>query len=614
MCGIAGIVTLNSQLVSTARLKKMTDAIAHRGPDGEGQWVNNAGNTGLGSRRLAVIDVSAAGAQPMHFGNRYSIVHNGEIYNYIEIKKILQQKGYAFNSQTDTEVILAAYDCWNEGCLQHFEGMFAFAIWDEQEKILFAARDRFGEKPFYYYHDGQQFIFASEIKALWACGIDKVISEKLLLNYLTVGHTQNPAAIDETFYKNIHKLPPASYLTIEPVTMKKTVKGYWSIDKHKQDEWEEDKAIERLQELFTRSVTMSMRSDVPVGTSLSGGLDSSSIVATIKKFQPNLVFKTFSAVFPGFDKDESRYIRIVSDNLQLENYQVSPTAGDFIQDIEKLLYQHEEPIGSASVYAQYKVFELAKQHGITVLLDGQGADEILAGYHKYYHWFWQELYRTDKLQLKKERIAARQLDITEEWNWKNKLAAWFPKEAALALQKREIRKIGNDSFVNNNFFDQVNRIDVIQKPVVRSLNDILYFNSFQFGLEELLRYADRNSMAHGRELRLPFLNHQLVEFVFSLPGRYKIRNGWTKWILRRSMETRVPDEIVWRKDKTGFEPPQKQWMQNERVQDYIFEAKKKLVKERILKDSVLTKKNQPQDAYAADNYDWRWLVAARLLK
>jgi asparagine synthase (glutamine-hydrolysing) len=613
MCGIAGIVTLNTELVSAALLKKMTDAIAHRGPDGEGQWLNQSRNIGLGHRRLSIIDLSPAGAQPMHYLGRYSIVHNGEIYNYIELKKILQEKGYSFISQTDTEVILAAYDCWKSACLQQFDGMFAFAIWDEQEKILFAARDRFGEKPFYYYHDGQQFIFASEMKALWTAGVDRIVNEKLLLNYLALGHTQNPGAIEETFFKHINKLPPANHLTIELDAMKKKVSGYWTIDKLRQDEWKEDKAIEKFHELFTHSVAMRLRSDVPVGTSLSGGLDSSSIAATIKIVQPNILFKTFSAVFPGFEKDESRYIKIVHDKLQLDNYQSSPGDEDFINDVEKLLYHQEEPVGSASIYAQYKVFELAKQHNVTVLLDGQGADEILAGYHKYYHWFWQELYRTNQSLLKQEVHAARQAGIRDQWNWKNKLATWFPEQAARALQKREITKIKHDSFINDDFLLTNYSSRSIHKPIVHSLNDMLYFNTCQFGLEELLRYADRNSMAQGREVRLPFLSHHLVEFIFSLQAHYKIHNGWTKWILRKTMESRLPNEIAWRKDKTGFEPPQKQWMQNKQVQDYVHEAKTKLANQRILKDTVLSKKNQPQDAYAADNYDWRYLVAATLL-
>jgi asparagine synthase (glutamine-hydrolysing) len=613
MCGIAGIISLNSQLVFKDRLKKMTDAIAYRGPDGEGYWINKSANAGFGHRRLSIIDLSGAAAQPMHYLNRYSIVHNGEIYNYIELRKTLQKKGYSFSSQSDTEVILAAYDCWKEACLQQFDGMFAFAIWDEQEQILFGARDRFGEKPFYFWNDGTQFIFASEMKALWAAGVNKKINEKLLLNYLAVGHTQNAADINETFYKNIYTLPPGHYITVKLNAMQVLAVSYWSISRQ-QEEQKENNAIDKLHELLINSVKARLRSDVPVGTSLSGGLDSSSIVAIIKPLQQsNAVLKTFSAVFPGFNKDESSHIQIVKEKFQLENYQVIPTAESFIKDFEKLLYHHEEPIGSSSIYAQYKVFEMAKQHNVKVLLDGQGADEILAGYHTYYHWYWQELYKNNKTLLKQEMFAAGQSGIKEKWNWKNKFAAYLPKITAGALQRREINKIKSNSFINKDFIKQYFDIESVYKPVVRSLNDMLRFNTSASGLQELLRYADRNSMAHGTEVRLPFLNHTLIEFVFSLPSHFKIHNGRTKWILRKAMEDQLPKEIVWRKDKVGFEPPQKQWMQNEMMQQYIYEAKKKLVKENVLKDIVLNKKIQPQDAHAADNFDWRWLVAANLL-
>jgi asparagine synthase (glutamine-hydrolysing) len=615
MCGIAGIIASNPQFVSKERLRKMTDAIAHRGPDAEGSWINKTGTAGLGHRRLSIIDLSVEASQPMHYPDRYSIIHNGEIYNYIELKEALLKKGYSFKSQSDTEVILAAYDCWKEGCLQKFDGMFAFAIWDETEQTLFAARDRFGEKPFYYCFDGKQLLFASGIKALWAAGIEKDISEKILYNYLALGYVQDPTDASVTTYNKIQKLPAAHFLTYNLYRNEFTTSLYWKLETENTNHAiSRADAIDKFRQLLTASVKKRLRSDVPIGASLSGGLDSSSIVATINQLQPpGFTFKTFSAVFPGFDKDESVYIRSVKEAFHLENHQTSPTAESFIKDLEKILYQQEEPVASASICAQYKVFELAKKNNLKVLLDGQGADEILAGYHKYYHWFWQELYRNNKPFLKTEIAAARQLSVTDKWDWKNKLAAWFPEKAARQLQQREIKKLKSNSLFNENFAMENFHPVSIYKPVVTKLNDILYYNTCQSGLEELLRYADRNSMAHGVEVRLPFLSHELVEFVFSLPSHFKISGGWTKWLLRKSMEKKLPAEITWRPGKTGFEPPQKQWMQNAMVQDCIHEAKKKLVKEKILKDLVLHKKIQPQDAHAADNFDWRYLVAANLL-
>ena len=615
MCGIAGIISPLLQPVSPERLYKMTAAIAHRGPDGERHWINPAGTTGLGHRRLSIIDLSEGAAQPMHYLERYSIVHNGEIYNYIELKKALQKKGYSFISQSDTEVILAAYDCWKENCLQQLDGMFAFAIWDEKEQTLFAARDRLGEKPFYYCFNNKELLFASEIKALWAAGIEKQVCKKMLYRYLTLGYVQNPANTSETAFNGINKLPAGHFLTYYLHSNTITLSIYWKPEiENINSTISETDAIDKFRNLLNSSVTKRLRSDVPVGTSLSGGLDSSSIVASISQVQSHgSLLKTFSAVFPGFDKDESKQVHLIKNAFSIESHQTFPDADGLIKDFERLMHHQEEPVSSSSIYAQYKVFELAKKNNIKVLLDGQGADEILAGYHKYYHWFWQELYRNNRTDLKTEINAARQLNVTDKWDWKNKLAAWFPEKAAQQLQQREIRKMEDDEWITENFAAQNLQRDAIYKPVVSKLNDILYFNTCRFGLEELLRYADRSSMAFGIEVRLPFLSHELVEFVFSLPSHFKIHHGWTKWLLRKTVENKLPAAITWRKDKVGFEPPQKEWMENKTIQEYMQEAKRKLVNEGILKAGVLQKKIQPQDAHAADNFDWRYLVAARLV-
>lgn len=589
--------------------------MAHRGPDGAAHWVNGAATAGLGHRRLAIIDLSGNAAQPMHYLQRYSIVHNGEIYNYIELRKELQASGYLFTSVSDTEVILAAFDCWKEGCLQHFDGMFAFAIWDEKEQALFAARDRFGEKPFYYCFTDNGLLFASEMKALWAAGMSKKINEQLLFNFITLGYTQNPADPGETAFRNIAQLPAASFFKYS-VHQSGTVvpQLYWQVNKdHTDNHVSEENAVTIFTDLFTRSVKNRLRSDVPLGTSLSGGLDSSSIAVMMQQLLPKgAVLQTFSAVFPDADMDESHHIQLLTQKSGLSNSIVQPSAEGFAEDFEKLCYHQEGYISSASVYAQFKVFELAKLHGVKVLLDGQGADEVLAGYHKYYHWYWQELYRQGSPILQNEIAAARQLGVTEKWSWKNKLLAAYPVRASAFVKsirkKQQLSLPGIDAS-----FASVFGTSSYQLPVPGKLNNILYYNSFKNGLQELLQYADRNSMAHSREVRLPFLQHQLVEFVFSLPSAFKIKNGRTKWILRKAMENLLPPEIAWRKDKIGFEPPQKAWMQHPPIQEHIMEARQKLVNERILKKEVLNKKIQPHDAHAAENFDWRCLAASALL-
>jgi asparagine synthase (glutamine-hydrolysing) len=616
MCGITGIISANPRLVSADILKQMTNTIAHRGPDGEGYWISPTGHAGLGHRRLAVIDLSAGAAQPMHYLKRYTIVYNGEIYNYPELKEDLIKQGYVFGTRSDTEVILAAYDWRKEQCLSLFDGMFAFAIWDEKEQRLFAARDRFGEKPLYTCIINNAFYFASEIKSFWATGIPRQVNESQLINYLALGYTQGRPVNNSSFYRNVYSLPPGHYLSFEPATLRQSLNRWWQLDIEREAITNEKKAVETFGELLLGSVRRRLRSDVPLGSSLSGGIDSSSIVEMITRENNGAgELSTFSAVFPGFEKDESAYIRLLSAKLRVQNYTVTPTVNGFLADFEKLLYHHDEPIGSASIYAQYKVFELARQHNVTVLLDGQGADEILAGYTKYLHWYLQELLAGRQYaRTVKEKKALRENAAPFNWGLKNYLAAWFPEKAAKHLVHREAAKLKANPFIQKDFLNQYADPGLLYKPVVNRLNDLLCFNTCGPGLEELLRNADRNSMAHAREVRLPFLNHQLVEFVFSLPAEFKIRHGWTKWLLRKSMDKKLPDVITWRKDKVGFEPPQQQWMENATLQEYIRGAREKLVAAKIMSPAVLNKKIQPLDAHAADNLDWRCLAAARLIK
>ena len=625
MCGIAGIISPNPASITTHRLKKMADALAHRGPDGEGFWINQDETVGFAHRRLSVIDLSEAAAQPMHYSpggspasaHRYTITYNGELYNFPEIKKQLLSRGYAFRTGSDTEVILAAYDCYKEECLQLFDGMFAFAIWDEKYQTLFTARDRFGEKPLFYYQDepGNTFLFASEMKALWAAGIEKTVEEEALLYYIGLGFTQFPAEKHRTFYKNIYTLPPAHYMKWQVKRNRITACRYWDIDKDAISPCKEKEAVEKFRSLFLTSVKRRLRSDVPVGTSLSGGLDSSSIAGAIHTLLPNdRNYKSFSAVFPGYEKDESKHIQEIVSAFDLTNFTVSPTHSSLIDSLEKLCYHHEQPIGSSSVFIQYVVCQLAGRHGIKVLLDGQGADETIGGYSKYIHWWLQELVSHKKFaQFKKEKKALTDNNMPFEWGYKNYMAACAPGLAAITLQKSEQKRLNINTEIEPAFMRAFNNGDCSYKPFVNRLNDVLYYNTMQNGLEELLCYADRNSMAHGLELRLPFLSHELVEFLFSMPGDYKIRQGYTKWVLRESIKNELPATVTWRKDKIGFEPPQMQWMNQPSLQECIHDAKQKLSAAGILKKDVLNISVRPRSAYDSENSDWRYLIAATLL-
>lgn len=614
MCGIAGIISHDPVLLSRERLGRMTQALAHRGPDGEGYWFGD--NIGLGHRRLAIIDLSEAASQPMHCFDRYTILHNGEIYNHIELRDFLSKKGYDFLTKSDTEVIVAAYDHYGEACLQHFDGMFAFSIWDNQERKLFAARDRFGEKPFYYYVDNTQFIWASEMKAIWTAGIARRRDDTMLLNFLALGWLQDPTEASRTFFDNVQSLPSSHYLVFNAEKFEFTITRYWDIDKEAQDEDIKESAwIESFREQFFNSVKLRLRSDVSVGTSLSGGLDSSSVIVAIAKSNEyNRVRKSFTCVLPGFEKDESAKSALVAAQYHLASFVTEPTVHQLVEQLDEMLFHQEEPIGSASVFLQYRVMALAKEQDIKVLLDGQGADEILSGYSKYIQWWLQELIGTRHysraIREKKEFLSN---DPSFNWSWKNWLAALLPAQTANRLQQNAAAKMKSNSEINPDFakahFDRYS----IFKPLVTKLNDILYFNSMQFGLEELLRYADRNSMAHGREIRLPFLSHQLVQTIFRAPSAMKMKNGFGKYLLRKSMENELPAEIAWQTNKIGFEAPQQQWMQAQPLQERVRESRKQLIEAGILNKKVLDMPVRAFPAYQDDNFDWRYLVAAKTL-
>ncbi|GAA4739518.1 asparagine synthase (glutamine-hydrolyzing) [Flavisolibacter ginsenosidimutans] len=613
MCGIAGIVAKQVAQDAQQQVRKATAVLAHRGPEEENFWTNNDQTVFFGHRRLCILDLSKAASQPMGYAGRYTLVYNGEIYNYRELRKELEAEGCSFHSQSDTEVVLVAYAAWGSSCLQRFDGAFAFAIWDEKEQILFAARDRFGEKPFFFFYDNEQFVFASEPKALWAMGVEKEVNKSLLYNFLTLGYTSNPSDATETFYNNINKLPAAHSLTCSLQKNALHTHCYWQVYVDVNKTVSEEDATEQFKQLFADSIRKRLRSDVAIGTSLSGGLDSSSIVAfCANETAEQYTHKCFTASFSGFEKDETNYASLVAKQFGLQHFTTTITADEVPLLMDMVASQQDEPFSSASVLAQYKVFKAAKQHGVTVLLDGQGADEILGGYRKYYKWWWQELYRTNRKLYAQEWKAARELNVDENFGIKNKLAALLPDFAASLLYTQKSKNAFRNPDLNRDFAFSNKQNFYYTTPPHPNLNGALHYNTFVNGLEELLRFADRNSMAHSVEVRLPFLQHQLVEFLFTLPPQFKIHRGWTKWLLRKAVENKLPQEIVWRKDKVGYEPPQKAWMQNAAVQERIMQARKKLVNEGVLNETVLIKNISAKDAHEEESFDWRYWSAAQL--
>ena len=617
MCGVAGIYKFNRDVVSADELQRMTNALNHRGPDGEGQWINEERKIGLGHRRLSIIDLSENGKQPMHYLNkRYTITFNGEIYNYVELKETLKEKGYKFKSDSDTEVLMALYDLKKENCLHDLDGMFAFVIWDKLSKTMFCARDRFGEKPFFYHYEaGAIFAFASEMKGLFALGIKKHMDERMMFNYLNDHYAiSDPLDKSKTFYKNISKLEQAHYLVIND-NGELLKKQYWTINSEEtNNQISFSDACEKFEDLFYQSTKRRLRSDVPVGSSLSGGLDSSSIVCAISKLTEgtSISQNSFSARFLNFNKDEGVFIEKVVAKTSVNANYVWPDEIGFQKDFENLCFHQEEPFPSASIYAQYTVMKLAKEKNVTVLLDGQGADESLAGYEYYFNTFLKELYLNKSTEYDSQRNILAQMHPQFAINdYKNQTSSGVVKVKSPAekikgllrpiyktINPAKYRNLDNrsnserrrDDLFNRDFLGQFIKGDIFRmESDFATLNSHLKHSIFMDNLEDLLRFSDRNAMAFSREVRLPFLNHELVEFIFSLPSHYKVHDGWSKYVLRKSMEKILPVEIAWRKDKIGYEPPQKQWMKNLHIKEQINDFKSVLINNRIIKqDAMLT--------------------------
>lgn len=581
MCGIAGILSFNGK-VDPAKVKAMTDVIAHRGPDGEGLWASPDARLVLGHRRLAIIDLSDNGKQPMTYNGRFTITFNGEIYNYSELRSQLVAQGYTFVSDSDTEVLLAMYQFKGPSCLDDLDGMFAFAIWDEQEKTLFCARDRFGEKPFYYSFDGKTFVFASEIKQFWALGSARRADDHKLLDFFNLGLIETDDANGTTFFSGISQLGNACCLTLD-VNAQLKIQRYWDINLSQSPfNGTLQEAAAEFRRLLTESVKRRLRADVTVGSSLSGGLDSSSIVMLIdQEKKEGQTQDTFSARFRNFDKDEGPFIEKVVRACRAVNARyVWPDENYFSSVFEKVIYAQDEPIGSASIVAQYAVMELAKQHGVVVLLDGQGADEFLAGYPPYYPLYFSQLFYHAR------RSYVKEVSDYRKFHGKQVSHANLDLKETIRMRLGRYRRLilGKDLPVSGQLLKQTLRHDTLNS-----------------GLATLLRYADRNSMAHAREVRLPFLSHQLVEFAFTLPDHFLLQGGWTKYVLRQAMKDMLPSEICWRKDKVGYEPPQQQWMKT----GYVESEFQKAV--RLFKDLPIT--YDPADA----DFKWRMLVAARMV-
>ncbi len=553
MCGIAGVVNFKES-VDVNHLHQMMNIIKHRGPDDEGFYVDN--NISIGHVRLSIIDLSKRGHQPMFSNdNRYVISFNGEIYNYIELKEELSSE-YKFVTSTDTEVILASYIKWGKNCLNKFNGDWSFVIYDTKTKEIFGARDRYGIKPFYYYKDEFKMIFSSEIKAIIPMIDKKTPNEKLIFEYLLYNRTDQS---QETFFKDIFKLKHGHYFTLNGDEIK-FYNWYNLKEKIKENKKTTNK---EYRSLLNNSVKIRLRSDVPLGISLSGGIDSSALTSLVFHDFNRSKLQTFSATYEkGTWADESEFVDCYKNLIKNMHY-ITPDADSFYKDFEKFIYTQGEPVASIGPYAQFKVMELASNK-VKVTLDGQGADELLAGYHYFFGSYFKELlYNFKFLTLFSEVFCYlskhRSLDAI-----KFMLFYIMPKN----LKTLSAGKIS--PYIKKDFIKKWKDVSTIEMDLYspKSLNDSL-IDHFEYKLEHLLKWDDLNSMNFSIESRVPFMDHNLVEATLALAPNYKITNATTKYILRESIKDILPEKIYNRIDKKGFSTPSDEWFKSDKFKKYI---------------------------------------------
>lgn len=582
MCGIAGCIEKSKCNVEKSKIKIMTDAIKHRGPDAEGQWVN--ANVGLGHRRLAIIDLDISSNQPMisHDG-RFVISFNGEIYNYIELREELRTLGANFETNSDTEVIMEAYRYYGEECFNRFNGMWAFAIYDSSENIIILSRDRFGIKPLYILDRNDILAFASEVKSIIAAfpeenkpDIDSI--------YRYISGAVNENVDDKSYYENVKIFPQAKYMIYNLESNCYQYKTYWKVDERVfYERWILNRnPIKIFKELFEDSVRLRLRADVEVGACLSGGLDSSAIVGCAsKKFHKSM--HTFSSIYEDKDCNEEAYIKCVNKKWKTKAHYIKPDdyEEEFSKYIKEITYYHDGPTQGASLYSQYMVMKEVHNQ-VKVVLDGQGADELFAGYIPYYSYYLDDL--LSKGGLRNHLKAIKTLTIMN-LEWPDVIGAvstdviiklvgisnsfkFQNNERIKSEQMRRMQKPFTPDFLSK-VKDMYQPITI---PCVSKLNTRLCEDTLNRSIPSLLHNEDSNSMLFSIESRVPFLDYRIVEFAIALDGNYKIKNQWTKWIIRKACRQYLPNKIAKRKNKMGFPAPFARWLREGKSKEEIKEV------------------------------------------
>lgn len=614
MCGITAI--LNKTSLSTESLRKANRLIRHRGPDDEGFLLlphegiatsyfgaDTANETrsnfrynelpatenwkvGLGHRRLSIIDLSPGGHQPM-VSEHLSIVFNGEIYNYIEIRNDLRQKGYTFETSSDTEVILKAWDCWGAACMQRFNGMFSFVLLNSRNRKMYAVRDRFGVKPLYYTENDQYLALGSEVKQLTGLpGHSFQLNNQIAYDYLRYGLVDHSPVLME---KGIFQLEPGHLLEISLDTFEVNKIRWYSLVPR---EWNGSpgEAFEQFYHLLKDSVRLRLRSDVPIGSALSGGLDSSSIACLMREVldengNEGHLLKTITSCHELKQYDEWEYAEKVIEKIDAKSFKVFPSFAKLEQDIEKMIWHLDYPFGSTSQFSQWCVFEEAGKQGLTVMLNGQGADEQLAGYGGNDLSLYSGLVRKGNFRVLASEISSYK---QRKGSWPfgfviGAIQANFPATVKAFPRKYRPLEPTAPNWLNHNGFTQRNDAPItLQQHLC---------NQIQVGpLPSLLRYEDRNSMAFSIESRVPFMDYRLIEFVLGLPEDLVYKNGVRKFILRKALKDTVPDAVLSRTDKMGFVSAEEKWLKEEgghwfeKQMDSAIQLSESFVNAKTLKD------------------------------
>ncbi len=569
MCGLLGLWDIRKDLELTNFLERGLLAMSWRGPDAKGHWQTEKTpfSLGLGHARLSILDLTDAGIQPMHSSDgSWTMVFNGEIYNYLELREELEAEGISFKTRTDTEVLLESWKLWGRDCLRRLDGMFVFAVFSHIHQTIEIYRDPFGIKPLYFFEEGGRFGFSSEIGALLALSGQKPrLNWNSAYRYLVFGEYDDSR---ETFFEGLYCLSPGAGIALDCKSGNIRKHQWWEPSVKQSFQGNFEQASEEFRHKFVSSVQRQLRSDVPLGAALSGGLDSSAVVCVMRHLEPDVPIHTFSYVARGSHLNEENWVDLITGVTKAHSYRVEVQASELFQDLDELILTQGEPFGSTSIYAQYRVYQLARAQGITVTLDGQGADELLAGYSGF------PGYRMRSLMEEGQFGAAGRF----YQNWRKgpgrspleplrTLGRWWIPEPMQGLASSLAGDSGKPFWLNAGSFLQRGVRMVRPQPVHtysepgRRLMGRQASALVGWGLPALLRHGDRNSMHFSVESRVPFLNLEITEFLFSLPEDFLISDqGESKTLMRHALRGIVPNEVLERKDKIGFATPGEDWL------------------------------------------------------